>query len=137
MLDDTKETNDTKETEETKALESAEKGKRKRRQEKPKGSPESYFPEANKHYYDDKNYEMAAEEFEKSTNSEDEYVAIRSLYWLGESYTKLKNYDKAIETFERLVNDNKFEKHLLSESAKRRIEAIKAIKAIQRPEEEG
>lgn len=116
---------------EAKALASVEKGKRKRKPTKPtkpSETPEAHFSEANKHYYDEKDYEMAAKEFEKSADSEDGYVAAKSLYWLGESYIKLNDLDKAIKAFEHLIK--RFENHYLSESAKRRIKAVEALKAV-------
>lgn len=108
------------------------------------------FYQANKAYYEDRNYEeaitefQAAIEYEKShppdppevAESEDSEepadpkspndVAVKSMYWMGEAYLKLNQIDQAIETFGQLSEH--YNLHYLAPAAQRRITSLKLDK---------
>ena len=105
------------------------------------------FYQANKAYYEDRNYEEAIAEFqaaieyeksqpppppdeEESEDSEEPTepkppndILAKSMYWIGESYIKLNQIDQAVETFEEL--SERFKQHYLAPAAQRRIASLR------------
>ena len=105
------------------------------------------FYQANKAYYEDRNYEgaiaefQAAIEYEKShpsdppdvEESEDSEelaepkppndVLVKSMYWMAEAYLKLNQVDQAVETFGQLLAH--YSLHYLAPAAQRRIASMK------------
>ena len=105
------------------------------------------FYQANKAYYEDRNYEeaiaefQAAIEYEKSQPSDapdteepedveeptdpkpPNDVLVKSMYWMGEAYLKLNQIDHAIETFGQLSKH--YSLHYLAPAAQRRIASLK------------
>ncbi len=105
------------------------------------------FYQANKAYYEDRNYEgaiaefQAAIEYEKShpsdppdvEESEDSEglaepkppndVLVKSMYWMAEAYLKLNQVDQAVETFGQLLAH--YGLHYLAPAAQRRIASLK------------
>ena len=105
------------------------------------------FYQANKAYYEDRNYEgaiaefQAAIEYEKShpsdppnvEESEDSEeladpkppndVLVKSIYWMGEAYLKLNQIDQAVETFGQLSEH--YSLHYLAPAAERRLASLK------------
>ena len=107
------------------------------------------FYQANKAYYEDRNYEeaiaefQAAIEYEKShvpdpsevaepEDSEDSEepaepeppndILVKSMYWMGEAYLKLDQVDQAVETFGQLSQH--YSLHYLAPAAQRRIASL-------------
>lgn len=101
------------------------------------------FYQANKAYYEDRNYEeaitefQAAIEYEKSQpsdppDSEDSEdpaepkpsneIIAKSMYWIGEAYIKLNQIDQAVEAFGQL--SKRFGQHYLVPAAQRRIASL-------------
>ena len=102
------------------------------------------FYQANKAYYEDRDYEgaiaefQAAIEYEKSPPSdlpdvEDSEeplsepelpndVLVKSMYWMGEAYLKLNQTDQAVETFGKLSEH--YNLHYLAPAARRRIASL-------------
>jgi TolA-binding protein len=105
------------------------------------------FYQANKAYYEDRNYEgaiaefQAAIEYEKShpsdppdvEESEDSEeladpkppndVLVKSMYWMAEAYLKLDQTDQAVETFGQLSGH--YSLHYLAPAAERRLALLK------------
>lgn len=105
------------------------------------------FYQANKAYYEDRNYEEAIAEFEAAIEyeksqppdrpdveeSEDSEalaepappndVLVKSMYWMGEAYLKLNQVDQAVETFGQLSEH--YSLHYLAPAAQRRIASLK------------
>ena len=108
------------------------------------------FYQANKAYYEDRNYEEAIAEFqsaieyekshpsdppdaEESEDSEDSEVAaepeppndilVKSIYWMGEAYLKLNQIDQAVEAFGQLSAH--YSLHYLAPAAQRRVASLK------------
>ena len=108
------------------------------------------FYQANKAYYEDRNYEeaiaefQAAIEYEKSQPSDPpdveepedpegleetveppppNDVIAKSMYWMGEAYLKLNQIDQAVETFGGLSKH--YNLHYLAPAAQRRIASLK------------
>ena len=105
------------------------------------------FYQANKAYYEDRNYEgaiaefQAAIEYEKSQPSdlpdveelEDSEeladpkppndVLVKSMYWMAEAYLKLDQTDQAVETFGQLSGH--YSLHYLAPAAERRLALLK------------
>lgn len=102
------------------------------------------FYQANKAYYEDRNYEEAIAEFQDaieyeklhpsdppdSEESEDQAepkptndILVKSMYWMGEAYLKLNQIDQAIETFGQLSAH--YSLHYLAPAAQRRIASLK------------
>ena len=105
------------------------------------------FYQANKAYYEDRNYEEAIAEFqaaieyeksqppdppnaEESEDSEESTeppppndILAKSLYWMGEAYLKLDQIDLAVEKFGELSEH--YNLHYLSPAAQRRIASLK------------
>ena len=105
------------------------------------------FYQANKAYYEDRNYEEAIAEFQaaieyeqsqppdhsNAEESEDSAVLaeptppndvlVRSMYWMGEAYLKLNQVDQAVETFGQF--SARYSLHYLAPAAQRRIAALK------------
>ena len=100
------------------------------------------FYQANKAYYEDRNYEeaitefQAAIEYEKSQSTApsgsknlakleppNEVIA-KSMYWMGESYIKLNQIDQAVETFGQLAEQ--YSQHYLAPAAQRRLASLKS-----------
>ena len=105
------------------------------------------FYQANKAYYEDRNYEeaiaefQAAIEYEKSHSSDPPDVVesedseeptdprppndilVKSIYWMGEAYLKLNQIDQAVETFGQLSDH--YGLHYLAPAAQRRIASLK------------
>ena len=110
------------------------------------GSNMSFY-QANKAYYEDRNYEEAIAEFqaaieyekshpsdppdvEESEDSEEPAepkppndVLVRSMYWMGEAYLKLNQIDQAIDTFGQLSEH--YSLHYLAPAAQRRIASLR------------
>ena len=108
------------------------------------------FYQANKAYYEDRNYEEAIAEFqaaieyekshpsdppdaEESEDSEDTTeppppndLLAKSMYWMGEAYLKLNQVDQALETFEQLSDH--YSLHYLAPAAQRRVASLKVDK---------
>ena len=105
------------------------------------------FYQANKAYYEDRNYEEAIAEFqaaikyekshpsnppdvETSEDSEDPAaepsppndILVKSMYWMGEAYLKLNQIDQAVETFGQLSDHYRL--HYLAPAAQRRIASL-------------
>lgn len=98
------------------------------------------FYQANKAYYEDRNYEeaitefQAAIEYEKSQSSDPSVskrparleppneVIAKSMYWMGESHIKLNQIDQAVETFGQLAEH--YSQHYLAPAAKRRVASL-------------
>ena len=105
------------------------------------------FYQANKAYYEDRNYEEAIAEFqaaieyekshpsdppdvEESEDSEElaepkppNDVLVKSMYWMAEAYLKLDQTDQAVETFGQLLAH--YSLHYLAPAAQRRIASLK------------
>lgn len=110
------------------------------------GSNMSFY-QANKAYYEDRNYEDAIAEFqaaieyeksqppdppkaEDSEDSEDQAdpkspndVLVKSMYWMGEAHLKLNQIDQAIETFGELSEH--YSLHYLAPAAQRRLASLR------------
>ena len=104
------------------------------------------FYQANKAYYEDRNYEEAVAEFqasieyershppdppdvEESENAENppdpappNDMLCKSFYWMGEAYIKLDQIDQAVEAFGQLSNH--YNLHYLAPAAQRRIASL-------------
>jgi len=82
------------------------------------------FYMANRFYYEEQNYDEAIKMY-KAVIAEkaDESIVAKSLYYMAESYVKLKKLDEAIAVFEDLVK--RLPNHYLTASAKRRIDVLK------------
>ena len=105
------------------------------------------FYQANKAYYEDRNYEEAIAEFqaaieyeklhpsdpldvEESEDSEElaepkppNDILVKSMYWMAEAYLKLDQINQAVETFGQLSNH--YSLHYLAPAAQRRIISLK------------
>ena len=105
------------------------------------------FYQANKAYYEDRNYEEAIAEFqaaieyeklhpsdpldvEESEDSEElaepkppNDILVKSMYWMAEAYLKLDQIDQAVETFGQLSDH--YSLHYLAPAAQRRIISLK------------
>ena len=110
------------------------------------GSNTSFY-QANKAYYEERNYEEAIAEFqaaidyeksqpsepldmEESEDSEElaepkppNDVLVKSLYWMGEAYLKLNQIDQAVETFGQLSKH--YSLHYLAPAAQRRVALLR------------
>ena len=106
------------------------------------------FYQANKAYYEDRNYEEAIAEFqaaieyeksqpskppdtEESEDSEEPAeptppndILAKSMYWMGEAYLKLNQIDQAVEAFGQLSEHYRL--HYLAPAAQRRIASLKS-----------
>lgn len=104
------------------------------------------FYQANKAYYEDRNYEEAVAEFqasieyeksqppdlpdvEESENAENppdpdppNDILCKSFYWMGEAYLKLDQVDQAVEAFGQLSDH--YNLHYLAPAAQRRIASL-------------
>ena len=104
------------------------------------------FYQANKAYYEDRNYEEAVTEFqasieyeksqppdpsdgEASENAENPSdpdppndILCKSIYWMGEAYLKLDQIDQAVEAFGQLSDH--YSLHYLATAAQRRIASL-------------
>ncbi len=104
------------------------------------------FYQANKAYYEDRNYEEAIAEFQaaieyeklqppnppdsaedsaKPKLSTNEIIA-KSMYWIGEAYVKLNQIDQAVKAFGQL--SRRFKRHYLAPAARRRIDSLELHK---------
>ena len=105
------------------------------------------FYQANKAYYEDRNYEEAIAEFQAAIEYEESQtldpsdaeesedsavlvepeppndVLVRSMYWMGEAYLKLNQVNQAVETFGQLSEH--YSLHYLAPAAQRRIASLK------------
>ncbi|HIE25715.1 TPA: tetratricopeptide repeat protein [Candidatus Poribacteria bacterium] len=82
------------------------------------------FYMANSFYYEARDYEAAIKMYKAAIAEEsDELIVAKSLYYMAESYVKLKELDDAIAVFEDLAK--RLPDHYLASSAKRRIAALK------------
>ncbi len=107
------------------------------------GDNQSFY-QANKAYYEDRNYEEAIAEFQAaieyeraqdpdfldSVDSADQAkmkepneIITKSMYWMGEAYLKLNQIDQAVEMFGRLSKH--FSQHYLRLAAQRRIASLR------------
>lgn len=109
------------------------------------------FYQANKAYYEDRNYEEAVTEFQASIEYEKKSepsgppnakeakdpenpsdpeppndILCKSLYWMGEAYLKLDQIDQAVETFGQLSDH--YSLHYLATAAERRIAVLQLDK---------
>ena len=109
------------------------------------------FYQANKAYYEDRNYEEAVTEFQASIEYEKKSepsgppdakevedpenppdpeppndILCKSIYWMGEAYLKLDQIDQAVEAFGRLSDH--FSLHYLATAAERRIAVLQLDK---------
>ena len=105
------------------------------------------FYQANKAYYENRNYEEAVTEFQASIEYEKKSdpsdrpdaralvdsenppdpeppndILCKSIYWMGEAYLKLDQTDQAIEAFGQLSDH--YSLHYLAPAAERRIAAL-------------
>ena len=105
------------------------------------------FYQANKAYYEDRNYEEAVTEFQASIEYEKKSdpsgspnakeladpenpsdpeppndILCKSLYWMGEAYLKLDQTDQAVEAFGQLSDH--YSLHYLATAAERRVAAL-------------
>ena len=104
------------------------------------------FYQANKAYYEDRNYEEAIAEFqasieyeksqsldppdvkesENAENPSDPHppndILCKSIYWMGEAYLKLDQTDQAVEAFGQL--SDYYSLHYLAPAAQRRIASL-------------
>ena len=101
---------------------------------------------ASRAYHDDRNYEEAVEKYAAAIEYETALhpqlkqakidlerqapkiakagdVVAKSMYWLAESYLKIKQTDKTIEMFEALIDGAR---HYLQVAAERRLKVLKA-----------
>ena len=105
------------------------------------------FYQANKAYYEDRNYEEAIAEFQAAIEYEGSQpsdlpdveetedteepaeptppndILAKSMYWMGEAYLKLNQIDQAVETFGQLLEH--YSLHYLAPAAQRRIASLK------------
>lgn len=109
------------------------------------------FYQANKAYYEDRNYEEAVTEFQASIEYEKKSepsgppnakeakhpenppdpeppndILCKSIYWMGEAYLKLDQIDQAVETFGQLSDH--YSLHYLATAAERRIAVLQLDK---------
>ena len=104
------------------------------------------FYQANKAYYEDRNYEEAITEFQASIEYERSHppnppnveasenaenppdpdppndILCKSIYWMGEAYIKLDQIDQAVEAFGQL--SDYYNLHYLAPAAQRRIASL-------------
>lgn len=105
------------------------------------------FYQANKAYYEDRNYEEAVTEFQASIEYEKKSdpsgppdarelaepdklsepeppndILCKSIYWMGEAYLKLDQIDQAVEAFGQL--SDRYSLHYLATAAERRVAAL-------------
>ena len=104
------------------------------------------FYQANKAYYEDRNYEEAVTEFQASIEYEQSQpsdrpdaeesgnaeispdpappndILCKSIYWMGEAYLKLDQIDQAVEAFGQLSDH--YSLHYLAPAAQRRIASL-------------
>lgn len=102
------------------------------------------FYQANKAYYEDRNYEEAVTEFQASIEYEKKSessgspnakeladpsdpeppndILCKSIYWMGEAYLKLDQTDQAVEAFGQLSDH--YNLHYLAPAAERRVAAL-------------
>lgn len=105
------------------------------------------FYQANKAYYEDRNYEEAVTEFQASIEYEKKSessgspnakeladpenpsdpeppndILCKSLYWMAEAYLKLDQTDQAVEAFGQLSDH--YSLHYLATAAERRVAAL-------------
>lgn len=105
------------------------------------------FYQANKAYYEDRNYEEAVTEFQASIEYEKKSnpsgplnakeladpenpsdpeppndILCKSIYWMGEAYLKLDQTDQAVEAFGQLSDH--YGLHYLAPAAERRVAAL-------------
>jgi tetratricopeptide (TPR) repeat protein len=79
---------------------------------------------ANSFYYEARDYEEAIKMYKAAIAEEsDELIVAKSLYYMAESYVKLKDLGEAIAVFEDLAE--RLPDHYLAASATRRIAALK------------
>ena len=82
------------------------------------------FYMANRFYYEEQNYDEAIKMYKAViAEKSDESIVAKSLYYMAESYVKLKKLDEAISVFEDLAK--RLPNHYLASSAKRRIDVLK------------
>ena len=109
------------------------------------------FYQANKAYYEDRNYEEAVTEFQASIEYEKKSessgsrsakkladpekssdpdppndILCKSIYWMGEAYLKLDQIDQAVEAFGQLSDH--YSLHYLATAAERRIAVLQLDK---------
>ena len=104
------------------------------------------FYQANKAYYEDRNYEEAITEFQASIEYEKSHppflsdveesenaenppdpdppndILCKSFYWMGEAYIKLDQIDQAVEAFGQLSDH--YNLHYIAPAAQRRIASL-------------
>ena len=94
------------------------------------------FHQANKAYYEDRDYNEAIKEFQAAIEYEilqppaclDTEIIVKSIYWLGESYLKLNQIDRAFEEFRQLSEH--CSQHHLGRSAQRQAASLSQQGAI-------
>lgn len=86
-------------------------------------STESHLSQGNRFYYEERDYEKAAEEYRLATEEEtDELLRLKARYWMAESLVKAGKVEEAIDAFKALAEEHKG--HYLGDSARRRVEAL-------------
>ncbi len=84
---------------------------------------ESHFFLANNLYYNDRNYQEAAEEYKRAAKEEsDELISLKARYWMAESYVKIEKPKEAMKIFKAIAAKHK--NHYLGNSARRRVEVL-------------
>ena len=99
------------------------------------------FYQANKAYYEDRNYEEAIAEFQAAIEYEQSHpsepsdsddsaepelpneIIAKSMYWIGESYIKLNQIDQAVKMFGQLADH--YSQHYLAPAAHRRLASLR------------
>ena len=100
------------------------------------------FYQANKAYYENRNYEEAIKEFQAAIEYEksqppdslDSEIIVKSIYWLGESYLKLNQIGQAREMFRQLSEH--FSQHHLGRAAQRRVPSLQQQGTMPKEEHE-
>ncbi len=94
------------------------------------------FHQANKAYYEDRDYNEAIKKFQAAIEYEilqppdslDTELIVKSIYWLGESYLKLNQINRAFEEFRQLSEH--CSQHHLGRSAQRQAASLSKQGAI-------
>jgi len=86
-------------------------------------STESHFSLGNRFFYEERDYEQAIVEYQKSVKEgKDELIGIKANYWMAESYVKLGEVKKAKKILKKIVE--KHGTHYLGDSARKRVEVL-------------
>jgi TolA-binding protein len=86
-------------------------------------STESHLSLGNKLFYEDRDYEQAIEEYDKSVKAaKDEEIKLKARYWMAESHVKLGKIDEAKNIFGNIAEEHG--DHYLGDSARKRLAAL-------------